>query len=503
MPGRGKLDLSAASELVMRGGLSILKLTSSSRVGAVYTWVVIVAGFFVLVALAVSTFLIFEHLSWYNNPEEQKWLIGVILIVPLYATESFLSLCSSHFALEWEILRDCYEAFALYSFGRYLIACLGGEDRTIEMMERQAIAGPRTPLLDHSSGKAVVKHLFPLNYFLKPWSLGQEFYQAFKFGIVQYMILKTVCALLSLVLQPFDAYGEGNFKWDKGYPYIAVVMNFSQSWALYCLIQFYNATREELAPIKPLAKFLCFKSIVFLTWWQGIIIAVIFSIKAFFPETVKSSLRSSVQDFIICIEMGFAATSYVYVFPAKPYQLMGQQKRGSVSVLADYASIDSPLDPEEVKDSERPSFTRFYHPDVPEIGTSLKDSMHDVVFKGGQYIVNDVKFTVDKVREPVEKGISRLNETIHQLKRNIKSHEKGRRQYTKDDSWLSSSPKSYSSIRGIDDPLLTGSISDSGVGRGTKRKSSLTYGSAESSSESSDQGFGSIRTSGHRWTVKD
>eukprot|EP00249_Psilotum_nudum_P021551 c28152_g1_i3 orf=571-1734(+) len=387
MPGRGKLDLSAASELVMRGGLSILKLTSSSRVGAVYTWVVIVAGFFVLVALAVSTFLIFEHLSWYNNPEEQKWLIGVILIVPLYATESFLSLCSSHFALEWEILRDCYEAFALYSFGRYLIACLGGEDRTIEMMERQAIAGPRTPLLDHSSGKAVVKHLFPLNYFLKPWSLGQEFYQAFKFGIVQYM--------------------------------------------------------------------------------------------------------------------GFAATSYVYVFPAKPYQLMGQQKRGSVSVLADYASIDSPLDPEEVKDSERPSFTRFYHPDVPEIGTSLKDSMHDVVFKGGQYIVNDVKFTVDKVREPVEKGISRLNETIHQLKRNIKSHEKGRRQYTKDDSWLSSSPKSYSSIRGIDDPLLTGSISDSGVGRGTKRKSSLTYGSAESSSESSDQGFGSIRTSGHRWTVKD
>eukprot|EP00249_Psilotum_nudum_P021549 c28152_g1_i1 orf=571-2082(+) len=503
MPGRGKLDLSAASELVMRGGLSILKLTSSSRVGAVYTWVVIVAGFFVLVALAVSTFLIFEHLSWYNNPEEQKWLIGVILIVPLYATESFLSLCSSHFALEWEILRDCYEAFALYSFGRYLIACLGGEDRTIEMMERQAIAGPRTPLLDHSSGKAVVKHLFPLNYFLKPWSLGQEFYQAFKFGIVQYMILKTVCALLSLVLQPFDAYGEGNFKWDKGYPYIAVVMNFSQSWALYCLIQFYNNTQEELAPIKPLAKFLCFKSIVFLTWWQGVIIAIIFSVKAFFPETVKSSLRSSVQDFLICIEMGFAAMCYVYVFPAKPYHVMGQHKRGSVSVLADYASIGSPLDPEEIKQSEQDSFTQYDNSDIPEIGTSLKESMHDVVFKGGEYIVNDLKFTVEKVREPVEKGISRLNEAIHQLQKNLKHHEKDRKRHSKDDSWLSSNTKSYRSIRGIDDPLLTGSVSDSGVVRSRKRKSSLAYGSAESSSESSDQGFGSIRTSGHRWTVKD
>ena len=37
----------------------------------------------------------------------------------------FVSLYTTEAALEWEILRDCYEAFALYSFGRYLVACLG------------------------------------------------------------------------------------------------------------------------------------------------------------------------------------------------------------------------------------------------------------------------------------------------------------------------------------------------------------------------------------------
>lgn len=32
-------------------------------------WATIIAGFFVLVVLALSSFLLFEHLSAYNNPE--------------------------------------------------------------------------------------------------------------------------------------------------------------------------------------------------------------------------------------------------------------------------------------------------------------------------------------------------------------------------------------------------------------------------------------------------
>jgi hypothetical protein len=35
----------------------------------------------------------------------------------------------------FEIVRDCYEAFALYSFGRYLVACLGIHESHIFMLE--------------------------------------------------------------------------------------------------------------------------------------------------------------------------------------------------------------------------------------------------------------------------------------------------------------------------------------------------------------------------------
>lgn len=60
----------------------------------------------------------------------------------------------------------------------------------IEKLERQATGvGPRTPLLEHAAGghTTLIKHVPPLNLCLSPWVLGEDFYQAAKFGIVQYV----------------------------------------------------------------------------------------------------------------------------------------------------------------------------------------------------------------------------------------------------------------------------------------------------------------------------
>lgn len=78
------------------------------------------------------------------------------------------------------------------SYFTYSVFCFqGGEERTIEFMERQGRASSLAPLLEPSSEKGTVTHPFPMNFFLKPWKLGQWFYQIIKFGIVQY-----VCCLL-------------------------------------------------------------------------------------------------------------------------------------------------------------------------------------------------------------------------------------------------------------------------------------------------------------------
>lgn len=88
-------------------------------------WATIISGLFVVVSLSLSLFLLFNHLSAYKNPEEQKFLVGVVLMVPIYAIESYISLVNPSIGVDIEILRDGYEAFAMYCFGRYLVACLG------------------------------------------------------------------------------------------------------------------------------------------------------------------------------------------------------------------------------------------------------------------------------------------------------------------------------------------------------------------------------------------
>lgn len=109
---------------------------------------IIIAGFFVFLALSLSLFLTFQHLRSYNNPAEQKWIVAVIFMVPAYATESIISLWNPKLSLACDILRSCYEAFALYAFGSYLIECLGGELRVLDFLEDEAKKQISKPLLE-------------------------------------------------------------------------------------------------------------------------------------------------------------------------------------------------------------------------------------------------------------------------------------------------------------------------------------------------------------------
>jgi hypothetical protein len=83
-------------------------------------------------------------------------------------------------------------------------------------------------------------------------------------------------------------------------------------WALYCLVQFYKIIHEELKHIRPLAKFLCFKAIVFATWWQGVIIAALYAVKVI-PRSISGipKPQASLQDFIIGIEVCFLFLTFL------------------------------------------------------------------------------------------------------------------------------------------------------------------------------------------------
>ncbi|XP_057854574.2 protein LAZ1 homolog 2 isoform X3 [Cryptomeria japonica] len=342
-----------------------------------YKWALIVGGISVAVALTLSFLLILQHLRAYNNPAEQKWIVIVLFMVPVYASESVLSLWNPRISIECDILRNCYEAIALYAFGNYLIACLGGENRSIEFLERESNSDLSVALLkDNQNKKEFIQHPFPLSLMIRPWVRGQEFYRFTKFGIVQYMILKTVCAFLALVLELCGVYGDGEFKWHYGYPYITIVLNFS----------------------------------------QGVAIAIICS-----PSVLGVSLpggqkfQSGLQDFLICVEMAFAAVAHIFVFPVEPNRHSDENNHGSLTLESTSMTVETRKDTDKSFDKEGHDVVQVSQTEVEGHGTSLKESVQDIVLRGAEHVVHDVLITVSQAVEPMEKGVTKINETLHHL----------------------------------------------------------------------------------------
>ncbi|KAI3787099.1 hypothetical protein L1987_41307 [Smallanthus sonchifolius] len=387
-------------------GISYLNLDESTE-RDYHTLAIIIAACFVLIALLLSSVTILQHLKFYTNPEEQKWIVAVLFMVPVYASESILSLWKPMFALACDILRSCYEAFALYSFGSYLIACLGGERRVVELLENEKETLLKKPLLDGKDLRPDLDRTSLCKFFKQPRILGERLLQIEKFGLVQYMILKTLCSFLAMVLELFGVYGDGEFKWYYGYPYIAFIINFSQMWALYCLVKFYHVTHERLQPIRPLAKFISFKAIVFATWWQGVGIALLCYLDIL-PK--QGRLQTELQDFLICIEMAIAAVAHVFVFSAKPYHFFPVSEYGKISTK----TIKEVVKVEE-GDEEKPAVIVKTETKEEAPGTSVKESMQEIVVEGGQHVVDDVKLTINQAIEPVGKGMTKIQETFHHL----------------------------------------------------------------------------------------
>jgi hypothetical protein len=229
-------------------------------------------------------------------------------MVPIYAMTSWMGMVCKNYAPGIAVFRDCYESLVLYSFYQFLIVALGG----------------KTKLGDMLAFKPQVMHLWPCNQFMRPWPMGNRFLQLCAVGILQYIPCKIICAFVSVITESFGLYGNGQYtNIHMAYPWVTLVLNCSQMWALYCLALIYLGTKEELASIKPVAKFASIKLIIFFTWWQsiclsfavelGLLDAQMFSLPSDHSWT-QNNVAQALQDLFICYEMVIFAIAHHYIF---------------------------------------------------------------------------------------------------------------------------------------------------------------------------------------------
>ncbi|KAF9391135.1 hypothetical protein BGX21_011304 [Mortierella sp. AD011] len=178
-----------------------------------------ISGACAFIATAISFHLLYRHARNYNKPSEQRHIMRIVLMIPVYAVISFLSFRFYKESIYFETIRDCYEAFVIYSFFILLLTYLGEDNET----QRSKITGSDRRKL-----------LYPLNcFYYNP--LNENFLHYMKYGILQYVAIKPLCTFAAVVLQYYGLYCETVYDFHFGMVYITIVDFISVSIALYCL----------------------------------------------------------------------------------------------------------------------------------------------------------------------------------------------------------------------------------------------------------------------------
>jgi len=337
------------------------------------------AGTFTLLTCLLTMFHMTSHLRNYHEPIVQRKILAILWMSPIYAVTSFLSLVVPSADGYLAVIKDFYEAYAIYSFLAFLIAVLGRGDRSaaVDVLALHAhhlkapmrlLNGCYHPPPDssaHAKANAVLTEcqILAMQFvFIRP--------------------LTSIASFASTLIRMEDG-ADANHTDNSAATYFtspaffcAMITNISVFLAFTGLLKFYHAVRDDLQWCQPFSKFMTIKSIVFLTFWQGLLISIVVSIQAeeqgggashtapptrflqqamdsaasgngtsffgsgssSFPNSVQPNNQSTssssssssysspdeqaaqIQNFLICLEMLFFSIAHWCVFPVEEWE---------------------------------------------------------------------------------------------------------------------------------------------------------------------------------------
>ncbi|KAL0926631.1 hypothetical protein M5K25_002870 [Dendrobium thyrsiflorum] len=267
----------------------------------------------VMLTMHFTVQLLSQHLFFWKNPKEQKAIIIIILMAPLYAIDSFVGLLdiqgSKAFFTFLDSVKECYEALVIAKFLALMYSYLN-------------ISLSKSIVPDEIKGREI-HHSFPVSLFL-PRKLRLEHHtlKLLKIWTWQFVVIRPVCSILMILFELLGFYPSW-LSWT-----FTIILNISVSMALYSLVLFYHVFAKELAPHKPLAKFLCIKGIVFFSFWQGLALDVLVSagvIKSHHFWLDVEHIEEAIQNVLVILEMVVFSVIQQYAYHVAPYSGFGAE----------------------------------------------------------------------------------------------------------------------------------------------------------------------------------
>lgn len=315
-------------------------------------------------------------------PSEQRFIVRILFIVPMFGFQSWLSLLyvKQDIYVYFDSIRDWYEAFVIYNFMSLCYEYLGGEGN----------------IMSELRGKPIKTNWYYGTCCLSNKSYTIEFLRFCKQATLQFCFVKPIMSFMTLYLMATGRYKDGDWSFGSSYFNITMIYNISVSLALYGLYLFYQATKGLLAPYEPVWKFLTVKSIIFLSFWQGCAFALLQKMGYLQPLTPllsQGATAAGYQNFFISIEMFFAAIAFRYAFPYEIY-CYNTDRNSSVTMQSISNSLKDTVNPRDIMTDaihnfhpQYQQYTQYNSHSGEANGRSKKDSIDDEdALHGAQFV---------------------------------------------------------------------------------------------------------------------
>ncbi|GAA5967214.1 hypothetical protein JCM11641_000479 [Rhodosporidiobolus odoratus] len=285
----------------------------------------VIAGVTALVATVISLFSVWKHARNYYNPKQQRQVIRILFMPAVYGIVSFFSYRYFRSYTYYSVSVVAYESLVLAAFLILLLQYVG------ESTDDQKVI-----LKDKEKSKIPIPFCCIRYRPSKPY-----FLHALKWSVLQYSLLRPAISIAEIICEAYDVLCPTAYSVYYAEVYLDSVDFVSISVALYGLIVLYDLVKEQLAGRKPLAKFLCIKLVVMLTFYQSFIFSILEShdvIKAteFWTAT---NVADGLNALCICCEMVIMSIAFAWAFNWKEY--IDQAPPGAAHTSAFWAILDS------------------------------------------------------------------------------------------------------------------------------------------------------------------
>ncbi|KLO10338.1 DUF300-domain-containing protein, partial [Schizopora paradoxa] len=282
----------------------------------------IVSGLFAATATIVSFWLVNKHLQWYTNKHEQRYIIRILFMVPLYAIISFASYLFWNQSTPLLLLRDCYEATVLTAFFYLLLLYTSPDPDGQRAIYRKVGLSKENDQEARMRGEPPKKWVLPLGFLRSKPKDGLYFLQIMKWGVLQYCVIRPLTTLVAVILNYAGLYCESSWSPGWGYAYITVIVSISVSISMYCLVQAYVPIATLIAPHKPILKLFAIKAVVFLTFWQATFLSLLvtFGVVKDTEYMTAEDINIGISAILETVEMTIFAFLHIKAFSYKEYK---------------------------------------------------------------------------------------------------------------------------------------------------------------------------------------